>query len=172
MSIVNKLLDNINILWYRMIKYYIRIKLCSTILLICIIISEDYLLKKQTKKLIPRPKMWQHFEICSYSDSDANKNCVIELLQMWGSQAREGFTPTLLHLQFILCIVFISFCYISCKCDNKLFELFLNWIVIVIGSCDAQQLEKNSIWAWFYMFLAIWEPIVARFSWKTNQIWP
>ena len=49
MSIVNKLLDNINILWYRMIKYYIRIKLCSTILLICIIISEDYLLKKKKK---------------------------------------------------------------------------------------------------------------------------
>ena len=50
-----------------MIKYYIRIKLCSTILLICIIISEDYLLKKnKKKKLIPSPKMWQHFEICLY----------------------------------------------------------------------------------------------------------
>ena len=47
MSLVNKLLDNINILWYIMIKNYIRIKLCSNILLICIIISEDNLLKKQ-----------------------------------------------------------------------------------------------------------------------------
>ena len=46
MSLVNKLLDNINILWYIMIKNYIRIKLCSNILLICIIISEDSLLKK------------------------------------------------------------------------------------------------------------------------------
>ena len=43
MVLVNKLLDNINILWYIMIKNYIRIKLCSNILLICFIISEDSL---------------------------------------------------------------------------------------------------------------------------------